>query len=108
MCGCDCCQNNNPTCFDPQSMEVNGSFHGWACRCSCPGCIARIIDGAVAVGYKTGYGAAMDDGWGEPGHIKEAVAAERERIRVGVMDFYRVAPLAAEPMLRVIEDREKS
>jgi hypothetical protein len=73
MCGCDCCQNSDPTCFDPQMMEANGSFHGWACRCSCPGCIARVIDGAMAVGY----GNAMDDGWGEPEHIKAAVAAAR-------------------------------
>jgi len=51
-----------------------------------------------------GYGEAMDDGWGNPGHIKAAVEAERERIRAGVMTFYRVAPLAAEPMLRVIND----
>jgi hypothetical protein len=26
----------------------------------------------------------MDDGWGEPGHIKAEVEAERERIRVAV------------------------
>lgn len=32
-----------------------------------------------------------------------AVAAERERILNGVLNFYAVAPKAAEPMLRIIE-----
>jgi hypothetical protein len=52
MCGCECCCGSDPTCFDPQSMEANGSFHGWACRCPCPGCIARVIEGAVAYGRR--------------------------------------------------------
>jgi len=32
-------------------------------------------------GYKKGYGAAMDDGWGEPGHIKAALDAAVQRFR---------------------------
>jgi hypothetical protein len=31
-------------------------------------------------GYLTGYGAAMDDGWGEPGHIKTAIEAAVQRL----------------------------
>lgn len=48
MCGCDCCQNSNPTCFDPQAMEASGTYYGWACKCSCPGCMANVIQGAMA------------------------------------------------------------
>ena len=35
-------------------------------------------------GYAAGYGAAMDDGWGEPGHIKEAVTAALDAARGAV------------------------
>jgi hypothetical protein len=31
-------------------------------------------------GYLTGYGAAMEDGWGEPGHIRAAIAAAVQRV----------------------------
>lgn len=31
-------------------------------------------------GYAAGYGAAMDDGWGEPGHIKEALSVAAQRV----------------------------
>jgi len=71
-----------------------------------PSNISCICD-RLRLARDRGYGEAMDDGWGEPEHIKAAVIVERERIREGVMDFYRVAPLAAEPMLRVIDDRQK-
>lgn len=53
--------------------------------------------------YKAGYGAAMDDGWGEPGHIKTAVEDERKRITQAIRNYYAVAPLAAEPLLEFIE-----
>ena len=35
-------------------------------------------------GYAAGYGAAMDDGWGEPGHIKEALSAALDASREAV------------------------
>ncbi len=31
-------------------------------------------------GYMTGYGAAMDDGWGEPGHIQKAIDEAVKRV----------------------------
>lgn len=40
MCGCDCCQNGNPTCYDPAQR---GS-RKWLCRCDCGNCIARVLD----------------------------------------------------------------
>lgn len=39
--------------------------------------------------------------------LAEGIKVENARIREGVMDFYKVAPLAAEPILRVIENRSK-
>jgi len=72
-------------------------------ECDAGDCVCDIIGQAERRGYGIGYGSAMDDGWGEPGHIKVAVVAERERILDGVMNFYSVAPKAAEPMLRIIE-----
>lgn len=39
--------------------------------------------------------------------LAEGIKVENTRIREGVMDFYKVAPLAAEPILRVIENRSK-
>lgn len=38
-------------------------------------------------GYSAGYGAAMDDGWGEPGHIRQAVAATLDDIQKQVEDM---------------------
>jgi hypothetical protein len=73
MCGCDCCQSpGNPTCFDPNLMKDDGrSFQGWVCGCTCPGCITRLIDGAMACAairtmneysdIKTSLSAAGDD-----------------------------------------------
>lgn len=40
MCGCDCCKNSNPTCYDPTQR---GS-RKWLCRCDCGNCIARVLD----------------------------------------------------------------
>ena len=47
---------------------------------------ARIAyEAGQADGYTTGYSAAMEDGWGEPGHIKEAVAATLDAARAAVV-----------------------
>lgn len=54
MCGCDCCQNSNPTCFNPELMRASGECHGWVCKCSCGSCIARVIRGATNTGYLNG------------------------------------------------------
>jgi len=53
--------------------------------------------------YAMGYSAAMDDGWGEPGHINKAVADEKQRIFRAIRNYYAVAPKAAEPLLEFIE-----
>jgi hypothetical protein len=52
--------------------------------------------------YQQGYSAAMDDGWGEPGHIKAAVEAERERIRTGVTGLGH-SPIYLTDLLAVID-----
>ena len=49
-----------------------------------PGCLpckrlTELIE-EREVGYLEGYGAAMEDGWGEPGHIKAAIAAAVQRV----------------------------
>lgn len=53
MCGCECCNNGNPTCFDPDLL-AGSEYHAWACKCSCGGCIARVIRGAINTGYLNG------------------------------------------------------
>jgi hypothetical protein len=50
--------------------------------------------------FHNGYGAAMDDGWGEPGHIKAAVTAERERIDTGLMGLRDKVAFGAKPGYR--------
>jgi hypothetical protein len=50
----------------------------------------------VENGYRTGYGAAMDDGWGEPEHIKAAVAAAEQRVRKEECIAYEEAVVLAE------------
>lgn len=45
MCGCECCQSSNPTCYDPTGRET---FTRWLCRCTCPGCIVRFAEGHAA------------------------------------------------------------
>lgn len=60
MCGCDCCQNNDPTCFDPALIDTASPFRTWVCGCTCPNCISNVIRGAKDAGYKIGYGAALD------------------------------------------------
>jgi len=89
MCGCDCCQNSNPTCFNPDVLGIVR----WACWCSCPNCISRVIAGAEAKAYSL-MGAA----------IQSAIEAEQQRIVFIVEDYYRVAPKAAEPLLRLIKE----
>lgn len=68
-----------------------------------PRSLYRNDHAAVLSEYSAGYGAAMDDGWGEPKHIEDAVLAERERIVGIVKDYYKVAPKAAEALLKRIE-----
>lgn len=72
------------------------------CVPDCPNC--KRMDELIAeraAGYKEGYSAAMDDGWGDPGHVK----AETERIVGIIKAYYAVAPKAAEPLLdRISED----
>lgn len=38
------------------------------------------------------------------GGYSEGVRLERERIRNGVLVYYKVSPLAAEPLLRIIDN----
>ena len=59
MCGCDCCQNNDPTCFDPALIDTASPFRTWVCGCTCPNCISNVIRGAKDAGYKIGYGAGL-------------------------------------------------
>lgn len=52
MCGCECCQSSNPTCFDPSKVDTWGSYKAWACDCTCPNCVSRVIQGAFDEGSK--------------------------------------------------------
>lgn len=48
MCGCDCCKNNgNPTCFDVASLDADGPYWAWQCKCDCYHCITRLVQGAL-------------------------------------------------------------
>ena len=49
MCGCDCCKATDPTCFNQGASEP---WRMWGCGCHCPSCIARVADGAYAVGRR--------------------------------------------------------
>ena len=44
---------------------------------------AGYTDGGEA-GYMRGYGAAMDDGWGEPGHIRKALDEARNEVALAL------------------------
>lgn len=54
---------------------VSGSS-GRCVECGAGDCICDRL----RLARDRGYGEAMDDGWGEPGHIKAAVRDERTRI----------------------------
>ena len=43
-------------------------------------CVCDELKQATGRGYLVGYGAAMDDGWGEPGHIAAALDAAVQRV----------------------------
>jgi len=70
MCGCDCCQSSDPTCFSPEFIDPIDAYHAWVCKCSCPGCIARVIRGAMAYGVQRGYERGLDEGFRQ-GHVDE-------------------------------------
>jgi hypothetical protein len=57
-----------PECFLAETVIVSG-----VCICD-----------RLRLARDRGYGEAMDDGWGEPGHIKVAVESEQDRIRKAV------------------------
>jgi hypothetical protein len=43
-------------------------------------CLCESLTKAEHRGYLIGYGAAMEDGWGEPGHIKAALDEAAQRV----------------------------
>lgn len=72
-------------CCDDDEFPEHGFCGNFVARClhcmaecicdALRACEDRVSRAFHEAGYAAGYGAAMDDGWGEPGHIKEAVAA---------------------------------
>jgi hypothetical protein len=64
---------------------------------------AGYADGGEA-GYLRGYGAAMDDGWGEPGHIREALTEARNEVALALcaIDTY-IPPEEHNHVLSVID-----
>jgi hypothetical protein len=58
--------------FSPHPQWAEGGM----CNPGCLPCkrLTELIE-EREVGYLEGYGAAMEDGWGEPGHIKAAIAS---------------------------------
>jgi len=64
---------------------------------------AGYADGGEA-GYMRGYGAAMDDGWGEPGHIREALTEARNEVAIALcaIDTY-IPPEEHNHVLSVID-----
>lgn len=64
---------------------------------------AGYADGKEA-GYLRGYGAAMDDGWGEPGHIRQALTDARNEVALALcaIDTY-IPPEEHNHVLSVID-----
>ena len=60
MCGCDCCNSGNPTCFDPSKVDSWASSKAWVCGCTCGNCLSRVIDGAFREGQRLGKQMGMD------------------------------------------------
>lgn len=54
--------------------------HDPECRSNCP-CCAADWDCTCGATFKQGYGSAMEDGWGEPGHVRAALEAAAQRVR---------------------------
>jgi hypothetical protein len=81
-----------------------GSFHSWRCfdkgrypePCTCTDEVVveimEVVSAEIVAARDRGYGEAMDDGWGEPGHIKEAVDKVLEQHHTnrccGVCDYH--------------------
>lgn len=87
------CPILKPCCDDEQFPEHGfcGNYVGRCLHCMAEcicdalrACEERVSRAFHEAGYAAGYGAAMDDGWGEPGHIKEAVAAALDAAREAV------------------------
>ena len=77
------CPLIKPCCDDTEFPEHGFCLNDFS---RCLHCMSTCICDALraceerglSAGYTTGYGAAMEDGWGEPGHIAEAVSAAME------------------------------
>jgi len=94
------------TSYDRGQRDVFSPHPQWAEGGMCsPGCLPckRLTEliKEREVGYHEGYGAAMDDGWGEPGHIKAALDAAVQRVGAAVGEWGISSDAPA--LVRIIE-----
>jgi hypothetical protein len=115
MCGCECCQSGDPTCFDPSQVDTWASSRAWVCGCACPNCISRVIVGAFGEGRKLGVLVGREEQLTRDDRRSMAMlygyhAGQEEEImhvKAVIAEHYKVAPKAAEPLLRELGYQEE-